>query len=120
MAARVLGRACALRRDELMVDALAEMAKAEGGKAEDLVAEAARLQGLPAKGWDADVRHLAHAHRRNGGRVVLSEAAHGAYKRVVDRILGVLHAGDSLAPCCTGVTERERGGGGWPLQPRLY
>ena len=98
LAAQALGRAWALRHDELVADALAEMAEAEAGRPEDLVAEAARLQGLMALGWDDDVSHLAHALPVNGGRVVLSEAAHRAYERVVDRILGIWHAGDSLVP----------------------
>jgi hypothetical protein len=98
LAAQALGQAWALRHDELVADALAEMAGTDGRKPEDLVAEAARLHGLLSLAWDDDVSQLARALPASGGRVVLTEATHGAYRRVVDRILGIWHAGDPRAP----------------------
>ncbi|MBW3613851.1 MAG: hypothetical protein KY439_00885 [Actinobacteria bacterium] len=98
LAARALGQAWALRHDELVADALAEMAGTDGRKPEDLVAEAARLQGLLSLAWDGDVSQLARALPAHGGRVVLTPALHGAYQRLVDRILAIWHAGDPLAP----------------------
>ncbi len=99
LAAQALGRAWALRHDELVADALAEVArKTDRGEPEDLVTEAARLQGLLSLPWDDDVSQLARTLPAGGGRVVLTEATHGAYQRVVDGILGIWHAGDPLAP----------------------
>ena len=98
LAAQALGQAWALRHDELVADALAEMAGTDGRTPEDLVAEAARLQGLLSLAWDDDVSQLARALPAGAGRVVLTEATHGAYQRVVDRILAIWHAGDPLAP----------------------
>lgn len=95
---QAIGRSWASRSNELVVDALEELARHSNRKPEDLIAEAARLHGLLSLPWDDTVSALFEALPHGGGRVVLDPAAHAAYQRLVDRILGIWHAGDRLAP----------------------
>ena len=74
-----------------------EAAGNDGFNPEDRIAEAARLHGLLSLPWDNDVSLLARVLPAGAGRVVLDEATSAAYQRVVDRILGIWHAGDPLA-----------------------
>ena len=62
------------------------------------IAEAARLHGLLSLPWDDTVSTLFAVLPPGAGRVVLDQGAHAAYERLVDRILGIWHAGDPLAP----------------------
>jgi len=98
LAVQALGRAWGVGDDEEVTDAVAALAEAYRMKPEDLVAEAARLHGLLSLPWDDDVALLAGVLAAGAGRVVLDEAAHQAYQRVVKRILGIWHVGDALAP----------------------
>ena len=95
---QALGRAWASRSDELVVDVLQDLAKTTRRKPEDLIAEAARLHGLLSLPWDDTVSALVEALPSGAGRVVLDHPTHSAYQRLVDRILGIWHAGDRLAP----------------------
>ena len=94
---QALGRAWASRSEDLAVDALEDLAETAGCKPEDLIAEAARLHGLLSLPWDDTVSALVDALPPGAGRIVLDRAAHGAYQQLVDRILGIWHAGDHLA-----------------------
>ena len=98
LAVQALGRACASRSDDVVVDVLQVHAETARRQPEDLIAEAARLHGLLSLPWDDTVSALADALPSGGGRVVLDQAGHAAYQRLVDRILGIWHAGDPLAP----------------------
>lgn len=99
LAVQALGRAWGLGADELVHDALVEAAAAElERKPEDLVAEAARLHGLLSLPWDDVVSRVAASLPAGAGRVVLDEATHAAYQQLVDRVLGIWHAGEPLAP----------------------
>lgn len=98
LAVQALGRAWASRSDELVTDVLTELASAGNRKPEDLIAQAARLHGLLSLPWDGTVSTLFTVLPPGAGRVVLDRAAHTAYQRLVDRILGIWHAGDPLAP----------------------
>ena len=98
LATQALGRRWALGHDDAVVEALVEAAGNDGAKPEDRIAEAARLHGLLSLPWDNDVSLLARVLPAGAGRVVLDEATGAAYQRVVDRILGIWHAGDPLAP----------------------
>ena len=99
LAVQALGRAWGLGADELVHDALVEAAATERDrKPEDLVAEAARLHGLVSLPWDDVVNRVATALPAGVGRVVLDGGTHVLYKMLVDRILGIWHAGDPLAP----------------------
>ena len=93
LAVQDMGRAWAARSEDPIVDVLQDLAEVHR-KPEDLVAEAARLHGLLSLPWDATVSTLP----AGAGRVVLNGATHAAYERLVDRILGIWHAGDVLAP----------------------
>ena len=42
--------------------------------------------------------HLARMLPAGAGRVLVDEVTHAAYQRLVDRILAIWHAGDSLGP----------------------
>ena len=95
---QAVGRAWASRSDELVGDVLQDLAERSRRKPEDLIAEAARLHGLLSLPWDDTVSTLVEALPSGAGRVVLDKAAHAAYQRLVDRILGIWHAGDHLAP----------------------
>lgn len=95
---QAIGRSWASRSDELIVDALEELARHSNRKPEDLIAEAARLHGLLSLPWDDTVGALFEALPHGAGLVVLDPAAHAAYQRLIDRILGIWHAGDRLAP----------------------
>jgi hypothetical protein len=94
---QALGRASALGGDELVADAVADVAATYRLTPADLVAEAARLHGLLSLPWDDAVAHLASVLQPGAGRVVLDEASHGAYQGVIDRVLSIWHAGDPLA-----------------------
>ncbi len=67
-------------------------------KPEGLIAEASRLHGLLSLPWDDTLSTLFAVLPPGVGRVVLDQGAHAAYQRLVDRILGIWHAGDPLAP----------------------
>jgi len=92
----------AVERADLVAVGLAVQALGRGvgdDDDEDVTdAEAARLHGLLSLPWDDDVALLAGVLAAGAGRVVLDEAAHQAYQRVVKRILGIWHVGDALAP----------------------
>ncbi len=98
LAVQALGRIWASRSDELVTDVLTELASAGYFKPEDLIAQAARLHGLLSLPWDDTVSTLFAVLPPGAGRVVLDQGAHAAYQRLVDRILGIWHAGDPLAP----------------------
>jgi hypothetical protein len=99
LAVQALGRASGLGADQLVRDALVEVGGYEAGRRpEDLVAEAARLHGLLWLPWDGRVARVAAVLPAGAGRVVLDEATHAAYQELVDRVLGIWHAGDHLAP----------------------
>lgn len=93
-----IGRAWAAKIDDPVVDVLEDVAGRRSRKPEDLIAEAARLHGLLSLPWDDTVSTLHAALPPGAGRVVLDEAAHAAYQRLVDRVLAIWHVGDDLAP----------------------
>lgn len=97
LAIQALGRAWGVDRDEIVVDAVAELSRAYQMKPEDLVAEAARLHGLLSLPWNGDVDLLARVLAAGAGRVVLGREAHEAYGRVGARILAIWHADDPFA-----------------------
>ncbi len=97
LAVQDMGRAWAARSEDPIVDVLQDLAEVHR-KPEDLVAEAARLHGLLSLPWDATVSTLFATLPPGAGRVVLDGPTHAAYERLVDRILGIWHAGDVLAP----------------------
>lgn len=95
---QALGRIWASRSDELVVNVLTQRARNGNRKPEDLIAQAARLHGLLTLPWDDTVSTLFTVLPPGAGRVVLDQVAHAAYQRLADRILGIWHAGDPLAP----------------------
>lgn len=92
-----IGRAWGIGGDEMVAEAVVEAADASRMKPVELVAEAARLHGLLSLPWDEEVHRLATALPAGAGRVVLDAGAHASYQAIVDRILGIWHAGDALA-----------------------
>lgn len=98
LAVEAVGRAWGASADEDVADVVVALAEGYGMKPEDLVAEAARLHGLLSLPWDADAALLTSILPVGAGRVVLDEASHAAYQRLVNHILGIWHVGDPFGP----------------------
>ena len=97
LAVQAVGRAWGLGDDEMVADAVVTVAGAHRMEPADLVAEAARLQGLLSLPWDGEVARLARLLPTGVGRVVLDEVTHRSYGLVADRILAIWYAADPAA-----------------------